>query len=316
MDPRFLDLFESKGKRLKIEGDWLLSAFERVPIRHGIPRFSPDISYSSGNFSLLRERHAKLQLDSINGTRDRLETILSRTNWPRDFFKDKTILECGCGAGPDTEVLAGLGAYVLAVDLSGLDIAKKNVPHPNVQFVQADIMNLPLRRKSFDIVFCHRVLQHTPNPGECLQSILSFVKDSGAVFVHSYAFHFAQLFRWKYVLRPITKRIAADRLYQTIRGYATTGFRVTRLLNKYTITRYIAWVLIPFLNYRHQPAFKDKSDEYLIEYGIHDTFDALSPKFDRPLPWWRMRKIATQSLQADFEIVRTPTITLLRSKLI
>src|SRR5688572_19989096 len=164
MNSYFLKFFEMEGEQFRLESDFLVSKTFTIPITNGIPRFTPDLSYSSGNFSLLREKHATLQLDSVNGTTDRLKTVLSRTNWPPEFFKGKTVLECGCGAGPDTEVLVGLGAKVLAVDIAGLDIAKENVPHPHVQFVQADIANLPLKRSAFDIVFCHRVLQHTPKP--------------------------------------------------------------------------------------------------------------------------------------------------------
>lgn len=120
MNSDFLNLFEINGEQFTLESDYLVSDSFKIPIRNGIPRFSPDVSYSSGNFSLLREKHATLQLDSMNCTIDRLETVLSRTNWDPVFFKDKTILECGCGAGPDTEVLAGLGAKVLAVDIAGL----------------------------------------------------------------------------------------------------------------------------------------------------------------------------------------------------
>ena len=74
---------------------------------------------------MLREKHAKLQMDSVNKTNHRRDTILERTNWPKSFFKDKLILECGCGAGPDTEVLLSLGAKVISVDIAGLDFAKK-----------------------------------------------------------------------------------------------------------------------------------------------------------------------------------------------
>ena len=314
MNPHFLKFFEADGHEFVIDGDWLVSPAKRTPIRNGIPRFSDDTSYSSGNFSILRERHATLQLDSVNGTHDRLDTILSRTRWPRAFFKGKTILECGCGAGPDTEVLMGLGANVVAVDLAGVDSARQNIASASVQFVQADITNLPLKKKSFDIVFCHRVLQHTPNPAKCLDHILQFAKDDGAVFVHSYARSFIQLFRWKYAMRPITKRMKPEILYSIIRAYARPAFECTRVLNRHMLSRYVAWVCIPFLNYRHQAAFKDKSDQFLLEFGIHDTFDALSPKYDNPLSASVMCHIAAKHLVAPFELISEPTITLLRSK--
>lgn len=315
MNSWFVKFFEMNGEHFTIETDCLVSKSYRIPIKNGIPRFTPDLSYSTGNFSLLREKHATLQFDSVNGTTDRLQTILSRTNWPRKFFEGKTVLECGCGAGPDTEVLLGLGAKVLAVDIAGLDTAKRNISHPNVQFAQADITNLPLQRKAFDIVFCHRVLQHTPRPAETLEAILSLVKDDGAVFVHSYARRFIQMFRWKYVLRPVTRRLDTERLYNFIQWYSSPAFKLTSLFNRNVLTRYIAWVCIPFLNYRHQQAFKNKSDQFLLEFGIHDTFDALSPKYDRPLQASYLKKIAAKHLRSPFEVIEDPTITLLRTKL-
>ena len=60
------------------------------------------------------------------------------------------VLECGCGVGPDTEVLLALGARVIAVDLSGLDIARDNLGLcDNLCMVQADITDLPLKKMAF-----------------------------------------------------------------------------------------------------------------------------------------------------------------------
>ena len=315
MNRYFLKFIEMEGEQFGLESDLLVSKSFTIPITNGIPRFTPALSYSSGNFSLLRENHATLQLDSVNGTKDRLQTILSRTNWPHQFFKNKTVLECGCGAGPDTEILLSLGASVLAIDIAGLDTAKKNVPDMNVQFVQADITNLPLKRKAFDVVFCHRVLQHTPQPAETLEAILSLVKDDGAVFVHTYAHTFIQMFRWKYLLRPITIRLNPETLYALIKWYSKPAFKLTSVLNRNILTRYLVWVCVPFLNYRHQEPFKDKSDEFLIEFGVHDTFDALAPKYDNPLSAYCIREIASRYLRVPFEVIEAPTMTLLRTKL-
>src|SRR5688572_12160459 len=109
LEAKFVKYFANNGRPLKLEANYLTDGKVKIPIRNGIPRFTPDHSYSTGNFSRLREKHATLQMDSKNGTTDRLNTLLHRTNWPKDFFKGKTILECGCGAGPDTEILLDLG---------------------------------------------------------------------------------------------------------------------------------------------------------------------------------------------------------------
>lgn len=73
------------------------------------------------------------------------------------------------------------------------------------------------------------------------------------------------------------------------------------------------WIVIPFFNYRYLEKFKDKSDEFIIEYGIHDTFDALSPTYDNPIKTESMRTIASEVLKVPFEIVKRRNVTLLRT---
>lgn len=314
MIEKFISFFEYNGHTVSLNDDHLVFGNHQVPIRDGIARFTPDRSYGTGNFSRLRERHPKLQLDSYNRTSDRYDTILQRTNWPQKFFKDKTVLECGCGVGPDTEILLSLGARVLAVDLTNLDTALSNLgQNPDLCFVQADIGDLPLKHHSFDIVFCHRVLQHTPDPAHTLRHILQFVKPDGAVFVHSYARTLFQMCTWKYVLRPITTRMDSAKLYNLIEVCAPKAFAITNTIAKLPKGHIINHFLFPFCNHSNHDKLRTLSDEQLIEYGIHDTFDSLSPRYDKPLSAKSMAKIAQQMLNAPFEITEQRTITLLRT---
>tara|TARA_B100000579_G_scaffold25171_1_gene17721 strand:+ start:14289 stop:15212 length:924 start_codon:yes stop_codon:yes gene_type:complete len=283
-----------------------------------IPKLSPDLSYSTGNFSVLREKHSELQLDSVNGTKHRLETILSRTNWAPSFFKDKLILECGCGAGPDTEVLLSLGAKVMSVDIAGLEIASKNIgDNSNSQFLQASLLDLPFKENNFDIVYCHRVIQHTPNPDRYLRNILRYVKPSGHVFIHSYAKTWTQMVRWKYLLRPLTTNMSPSVLYHRIERHSSFLYNLCNKLEKIgKFGKTIKRIFVPFFNYRNNDFFKEKSDKWIIQYGIHDTFDALSPKFDNPLSCKRFRKIAEDILtpkNINWSILDGAGITLLRS---
>ncbi len=316
MIQKFTKLFEYKGSTA-VPGDRCLEFGEnRIAIRDGIPRFTPDRSYSEGNFAVLRERHATLQLDSVNGTTDRRDTILERTAWPREFWRGKLVLECGTGAGPDTEQLLAWGARVVSVDLAGSDVARTNLgANSNLGLVQADITDLPFRRGAFDVVFCHRVLQHTPNPELTLNHILKFVKDDGYVFVHSYARNFFQMFRWKYALRPLTTRMNPEKLYKMIERCAPFLYAVSRLLNKSLLGKYICYVLIPFHNYRHRETFENRSDEWILEFGVHDTFDALSPPYDNPIGARAMERIAGRVLGREFEVIRSRGMTLLRTRM-
>lgn len=291
-------------------------SLKNMIIENEIPRFTPNISYSTGNFSKLRELHATLQLDSVNETNDRRSTLFLNTGWPEFFFKDKVVLECGCGAGPDTEILLSLGAKVIAVDIAGLNIAKINLKNnQKLQLVQANIGELPFKKKTFDIVFCHRVIQHTPYPAKVLEHILDFVKDDGAVFVHSYAATFAQYCTWKYILRPITKRLNPENLYKLIKFNSKPLFYLSGFISKFGKPgKYFNHVFIPFMNYRNVPYFKNKTKEFIIEYGIHDTFDALSPKYDRPIRAKIMEQIASEKLKQPFLIRKEPRSTYLVSK--
>jgi len=309
----FLAYFERNGEPFTVQGSCLVSGRDRIPIVRGVPRFTPDVRYAE-NFALQWQRHSSLQLDSETGSDDRYDTILSRTGWPPEFFQGKTVLECGCGVGPDTEVLLQLGCKVISVDLAAVDIAKQNnKDNPNVQFVQASITDLPLKKKSFDVVYCHRVLQHTPNPEQTLSHILQFVKDDGAVFVHSYARTFFQCCRWKYVLLPITRRVRPTTLYGIIARCAKPLFHFTNLTNRFKVGRAFNWFFVPFLNYGHLPRYRNMTSQAIIEHGILNTFDALSPRYDKPIRASAMRKIAAASLKKPFEVVTDRTITLLRT---
>lgn len=310
----FLTYFEYKGLPASIRDGALVFGRHGVELRNGIPRFTPDQTYASGNFSRLRDQHPRLQLDSYNMTTDRYRTILERTNWPPHFFQGRTVLECGCGVGPDTEVLLALGARVVAVDLSGLDTARENLgSSDNLCLVQADIADLPLQIKSFDIVFCHRVLQHTPHPASTLQHILQYIKQDGAVFVHSYANTFFQRMTWKYALRPITSRMDGRTLYNFIAHWGPAAFALTTAVSRFPKGHLINHFLIPFRNHRNHPRLRTLSEHQLIEYGIHDTFDSLSPRYDRPLSAKVMSETAAKMLHMPFEVAETTTITLLRT---
>src|SRR5258707_699882 len=83
-----------------------------------------------------------------------------------EFFKDRVVLEGGCGKGRHTQLAAQWGAReVIGVDLSGAVepafAATRNLR--NAHIVQADISNLPLA-PIFDCAFSVGVLHHLPDP--------------------------------------------------------------------------------------------------------------------------------------------------------
>jgi SAM-dependent methyltransferase len=100
-----------------------------------------------------------------------------------EFFKDKLVLEGGCGKGRHTMLAAQWGAKeVVGIDLSAAVesafAATKDLP--NAHIIQADIFKLPLKR-SFDYAFSVGVLHHTPDPKRAFISLASKVKHGGNI---------------------------------------------------------------------------------------------------------------------------------------
>jgi SAM-dependent methyltransferase len=98
-----------------------------------------------------------------------------------DFFKDKVVLEGGCGKGRHTILAGAWGARdVVSVDLSdAVDSAfAATRGSENMHIVQADLYQLPLARV-FDYGFSIGVLHHLPDPFLGFKSLASRIKDGG-----------------------------------------------------------------------------------------------------------------------------------------
>lgn len=103
-------------------------------------------------------------------------------NFALQFLKDvpldgvETVLDVGCGRGYQAEWFANKGKNVTGVDF------KKYRDIENVEFIEADITNLPLPDSSFDLIWTHHVLEHVLNPMKCLFEMRRVLKDSGWLY--------------------------------------------------------------------------------------------------------------------------------------
>jgi len=104
------------------------------------------------------------------------------------------ILVAGCGTGLSTVMLAQLAphARILAVDLSlaSLSYAKRvaqKLAIANVEFGQADIMNLAGVGRTFDFIDVSGVLHHLADPWAGWQILLSLLRPGGVMQVALYS---------------------------------------------------------------------------------------------------------------------------------
>ena len=109
-----------------------------------------------------------------------------------DFFRDKVVLDAGCGIGRHVYWASKFGAReVIGIDFSGaVETAYRDVGGlDNVHIVQADIFRLPFRRDAgapFDFIYSIGVLHHTPDPEGSFLSLEQHLKPGGTIHVWVY----------------------------------------------------------------------------------------------------------------------------------
>ena len=105
-------------------------------------------------------------------------------------YREKTMLEIGCGAGIDLVRFAREGAQVTGVDLSptGIELARQNFEY-NGLVAELCVMNgeaLDFKDNSFDMVYAHGVLQYTANPANMAAEIYRVLKPGGQAILMVY----------------------------------------------------------------------------------------------------------------------------------
>jgi len=102
-------------------------------------------------------------------------------------FKNKTVLDCGCGGGQHLNFVSPYCKSVTGIDLNTPDIARKNNKHnKNVKVIGSDLASIKLRQK-FDIVYSIGVLHHTDDPSKSFNNIKKLAKKDGKVIVWVYS---------------------------------------------------------------------------------------------------------------------------------
>ena len=246
------------------------------PVRDGVARFVPAENYSQ-SFGLQWNRHRRTQLDSAIGKPISEHRLYQATGWPREL-RGQRILEAGSGAGRFTEVLCRTGAEIYSFDYSTAVDANKqnNGGAPILHLFQADIFHIPLRDASFDHVLCLGVLQHTPDPERAFLSLARHVKPGGDLVIDVYRRSLAAALQWKYLLRPITRRMDAARLYGIVEAVAPALVTPTRWLRRFAGRAGAR--LSPIVEYSHLGLTPEQN----VQWSVLDTFDMYSPAYDLP----------------------------------
>ena len=252
------------------------------PVVGEIPRFVPKENYAE-SFGLQWNRFANTQIDSKVGTNRSEIRFREETLWDERDLNGKLVLDAGCGSGRFSEIALKLGASLIAVDYSSaVEASKQNLSAPDKLIVQGDLAALPILDQTFDFIYCIGVLQHTSEPARIVKELLRCLKVGGEItltFYENSSWHV--LWYSKYVVRPLTKRLPKAILLKVIEKTSPIWFPLTSFLFSLpgNLSRGFRF-LIPIANYVE---YKYANPKIARDEAILDTFDMLSPSYDKPI---------------------------------
>jgi SAM-dependent methyltransferase len=105
-------------------------------------------------------------------------------------YRNRAVLEVGCGAAVDLARFARGGAVVTGVDVaaSAIELARTNFAQQGLQgeFHVADGEHLPFADSTFDLVYAHGVVQYTPSPARLVEECRRVLKPGGQAIFQVY----------------------------------------------------------------------------------------------------------------------------------
>jgi SAM-dependent methyltransferase len=239
----------------------------RHPIIQGVPRLARDTYAESFGRQWNRYDVARTEEDE--------RTFQVKTGVAPADLAGKVVLDAGCGGGRYARLLGRHGARVIGVDLSAAveKAASLCAGLPDVQIIQANLLDLPLADAAFDLVFSIGVLHHTPDARLAFRQIARRVKPGGRLAVWLYRKNTRPQEWLNTGLRGVTTRLPARVLEPLCAGLGVLGSVpvINRTLNKVAnFSSHPDWTL----------RVCDNFDWYAPRYQSHHTSAELNTWFE------------------------------------
>jgi SAM-dependent methyltransferase len=160
---------------------------QTYPVRDGIPRLRPPDEVPA-DAAKTRESFGWEWLRYPGSRPVDRPTFLEETMIPPEMFAGKLVLDAGCGMGRYSVVALGLGAEVVAVDMSDslIRVAEAARSQPKLHPVEGDLLRPPFRKGVFDLAYSQGVLHHTSNTHAAFRAVAALVKPGGLLSVWLY----------------------------------------------------------------------------------------------------------------------------------
>jgi len=200
-------------------------------------------------------------------------------------WKNKSVLEIGCGIGTDTIIFARAGANITAIDISERSIqisqerAKVYGLSDKIDFIQgsAEEMDSLLEIKpQFDLIYSFGVIHHTPNPENIIKWFQFLLEKNGIIKIMLY-----HRYSWK-VLKILIKygKLRFWKLNQIIARHseAQTGCPVTHVYSKKQARKMLEKHSLSVRNIDIRHIFPYRIPEYIQNQYIKNWYFKIMPK--------------------------------------
>lgn len=110
--------------------------------------------------------------------------VLSNFFGSQSALDELVVLDVGSSTGIIDNYLAGYFKKVTGIDIDSAAVAhaSKAFHKNNLEFLEADAMNLQFADNSFDVVICSQVYEHVPDSTRLMEEIFRVLKPSGVCY--------------------------------------------------------------------------------------------------------------------------------------
>jgi SAM-dependent methyltransferase len=195
-------------------------------------------------------------------------------------FKDRRLLEVGCGIGTDLVRFAKGGARVTGVDLaqSAIDLARRNFELNGVAAEELRVANgeaLSYPDASFDVVYGHGVIQYTAGPEQLIRECHRVLRPGGTAIFMVY-----NRVSWLNAMSKVTKVALEHEDAPVSKKFSIAEFR--QLLRPFSDVRIVP-ERFPVKSRLHKGWKGLAFNTFFV-----GTFNALPRSLVRPLGWHLM----------------------------
>ncbi len=240
---------------------------QRYPVQGRVPRLAANPYVAS--FGRQWNRY------DVERPEEDAEVFLTKTGLKPASLAGRLVLDAGCGGGRYSRLLGTQGARVVGLDLSHAveKAASACANLPNVQIIQADLLDIPIPSQTFDVAFSIGVLHHSPDPRLAFRQVADKVKPGGQLAVWLYRKNTWPQECMNSGLRAITTHLPAPLLEPACVAMGALGSVpvLKRTLNKvFNFSNHPDWTL----------RVCDNFDWYAPTYQSHHTVPELMRWFE------------------------------------